>query len=213
MSAVGVWESRGPGAGMGGSDRPRDFQRTGAPASPDLQIQRDVDRASPGRALPQRPVGVRCTVRSCGDASATVGAEGSSAAQQARIRLRIQRQVSQQLRALRSRRRAVYLQVIIPSVCFQKNAGDDRESAPAIRTPTDSWAPGEPPPARSRKAYPGTLRRSATGTRKRGGAARRQVRRGPVTGRARAGNPPGPGLKLRPSTSPSIAGFRRTVIG
>ena len=35
------------------------------------------------------------------------------------------RQVSQRLRALRSRRRAVCLQVIIPSVCFQKNAGDD----------------------------------------------------------------------------------------
>ena len=71
MSAVGVWESRGPGAGMGGSDRPRDFQRTGGARLADLQIQRDVDRASPGRALPQRPVGVRCTVRSCGDASAT----------------------------------------------------------------------------------------------------------------------------------------------
>ena len=58
----------GPGAGMVGNDRPRDFQRAGGARLADLQIQRDVDRASPGRALPQRPVGIRCTVRACGDA-------------------------------------------------------------------------------------------------------------------------------------------------
>ena len=45
MSAVGVRESRGPGAGMGGNDRPRDFQRAGDARLADLQIQRDVDRA------------------------------------------------------------------------------------------------------------------------------------------------------------------------
>ena len=42
MSAVGVWESRGPGAGMVGNDRPRDFQRAGGARLADLQIQRDV---------------------------------------------------------------------------------------------------------------------------------------------------------------------------
>ena len=56
MTAVGVWESRGPGAGVIGNDRPRDFQRAGDARLADLQIQRDVDRASPDRALPQRPV-------------------------------------------------------------------------------------------------------------------------------------------------------------
>ena len=56
MTAVGVWESRGPDTGVIGDDRPRDFQRAGGARLADLQIQRDVDRASPGRALPQRPV-------------------------------------------------------------------------------------------------------------------------------------------------------------
>ena len=55
MTAVGVWESRGPGAGMGGGDRPRDFQGTVDARLADLQMQHSVDRASIGPALPQRP--------------------------------------------------------------------------------------------------------------------------------------------------------------
>ena len=66
MTAVGVWESRGPDTGVIGDDRPRDFQRTGGARLADLQIQRDVDRASPGRALPQRPRGYGTRSRNSG---------------------------------------------------------------------------------------------------------------------------------------------------
>ena len=34
-----------------------------APALADLRIQHDAERASTARALPQRPVGIRCAVR------------------------------------------------------------------------------------------------------------------------------------------------------
>ena len=66
MAAVGVWESRGPDIGVIGDDRPRDFRRTGGARLADLQIQRDVDRASPARALPQRPRGYGTRSRNSG---------------------------------------------------------------------------------------------------------------------------------------------------
>ena len=66
MTAVGVWESRGRDTGVIGDDRPRDFQRTGGARLADLQIQRDVDRASPVRALPQRPRGFGIRSRNSG---------------------------------------------------------------------------------------------------------------------------------------------------
>ena len=52
-----LWESRGPNAGMGGNDRPRDFQRPVGARLADLRSRRDAQRASTGRADPQRPVG------------------------------------------------------------------------------------------------------------------------------------------------------------
>ena len=59
MRCGGVWESRGPDAGMVGSDLPRDFQGPVGARLADLQIQRDIDRASTGPALPQRAARIR----------------------------------------------------------------------------------------------------------------------------------------------------------
>ena len=47
-----MWESRGPGADLGRNDRPRDFQGPVGARLGNLQIQRDVDQASIGPALP-----------------------------------------------------------------------------------------------------------------------------------------------------------------
>ena len=54
-NAVDLWESRGLGAGAGGSDRPRDFQRPVGARRADPRMRRDADRASTGRAGPQHP--------------------------------------------------------------------------------------------------------------------------------------------------------------
>ena len=72
---------------MGGNDRPRDFQRPVGARLADLRSRRDAQRASTGRADPQRPVGH--AQRSGFELTAFVGGRRceSPAAEQDRVRL------------------------------------------------------------------------------------------------------------------------------
>ena len=110
------------GAGMMDSGRPRDFQRPVGARFADLRIGHDADRASTGRAVPQRPVRtsrdpvVQCPLpepagrRETRRLSRSPGTCSSTG--------------SPQLSRHRNRRRAVCLVAIMPSVCFEKTGND-----------------------------------------------------------------------------------------